>query len=230
MLDTRLLLVTDDPNTGQLWAYGLAQKGIKVMVAGSAKESRAFRAKDTFDLIVIDMYTPKLDGVQLCRELRLEFVNPILLITYAGSEPALLEAYQAGADECIVKPLSPALFLAKVMAWLRRSWTMPVEALDSVQAGKFRLDSARRQLVKDEKTAIKLTNLEFRLLYLLMSHPGQVLNTDMIVNQVWGYAGSGDSALLKNVVYRLRRKTEPDPSQPTYLQTIAGEGYTFQPM
>jgi DNA-binding response OmpR family regulator len=81
----------------------------------------------------------------------------------------------------------------------------------------------------EDGLAVGLTNLEFRVLHLLMSHPGQVLPAGLIVDRVWGYAGGGDSVLLKNVIYRLRRKIEPDAGEPRYLQTVAGEGYVFYP-
>lgn len=158
-----------------------------------------------------------------------EAVNPILLMTPRRHEAHLLEAYQAGVDECIVKPISPSLFLAKVKSWLRRSWTVPAEALNGVQAGDLQLDPARRELITATGSVVKLTNLEFRLLHLLMSHRGQVLDSNLIIDRVWGYTGGGNSVLLKNVVYRLRRKVEPDPSQPRYIQTATGERYTFQP-
>lgn len=151
-----------------------------------------------------------------------------MLLTPGRNEAHILEVYQAGVDECIVKPVSPSLFLAKVGAWLRRSWTIPAEAMEDLQVGDVRLEPARREVAIATGSAVKLTNLEFRLLHLLMTHRGQVLEPDVIIDRVWGYAGSGDSAALKNVVYRLRRKIEPDPSRPRYIQTVAGEGYTFQ--
>ncbi|MDX1522889.1 MAG: response regulator transcription factor [Anaerolineae bacterium] len=229
MINSRALLVSDDRPTGQIWAHGLGQKGLEVVLVGTAEETLKSWATETFDLVVIDVYTPRLDGIDLTRQLRTVAVNPILFLTYNTAEPHILEAYEAGVDECITKPISPPLFLAKVTAWLRRSWTVPAEALDNLEVGPFRLDPASRQLVQADQDSIKLTNLEFRLLHLLMSHQGQVLDTELIVDRVWGHSGDGDNTLLKNVVYRLRRKLEPNPSQPRYLQTMAGEGYSFGP-
>ena len=148
-------------------------------------------------------------------------------MAYFRDEPHLLEAYKAGVDECISKPIGIPLLQAKVTSWLRRSWTVPAESLDSLQAGLLRLDPACRHISFGNGTAVKLTNLEFRLLNLLMSHPNQILPSSLIVDRVWGYSGNGDSILLKNLVYRLRRKLEENPSQPRYLQTANGEGYVF---
>jgi two-component system response regulator RegX3 len=228
MIKTRVLLVSDDPEAGRVWTYALGQRDVQVVLLGSAKDALARWAEEAFDLVIIDVYTPQLDGIDLCRRLRAEAIAPILLFTPRGDETHILQAYQVGADECIVKPISPPLFLAKVRAWLRQAWTVSAEALDSLQAGELQLDPARRQVVTATGCAVKLTNLEFRILHLLMSHQGHVLESDTIVGRVWGYSGMGESALLKNVIYRLRRKIEPEPSQPRYIQTVAGVGYAFQ--
>jgi len=229
MMDAKVLLVSDDPETRQVWGYALSQQEIEVVPVESATGALDRWAEESFDLIVIDVHTPELDAIDICGRLRAEAINPILLFTPSRNEAHILEAYRAGVDECITKPIGPSLFLAKVRAWLRRSWTVPAEILDSLQVGDLRLDPARREVITATGSAVKLSNLEFRLLHLLMSHRGQVLVSDAIIVRVWGYAGGGDSTLLKNVVYRLRRKIEPDPSQPRYIQTVAGGGYTFQP-
>jgi DNA-binding response OmpR family regulator len=109
---------------------------------------------------------------------------------------------------------------------MRRSWTVTVEGLNSVKAGKHRLDPNRRSLINPEGTEIKLTNLEFRLLHLLMNRPGSVFSAEALVESIWGGYGNGDQILLKNVVYRLRRKIEADPGRPVFLQTGQG-GYSF---
>jgi DNA-binding response OmpR family regulator len=131
-------------------------------------------------------------------------------------------------DEYISTPIGTGLFLAKVRVWLRRCWTVSAEALETVQASEFQLDPVRRQLTLPGGSSFKLTNLEFRVLYLLMTHEGQVLMPDVLVTRVWGYGEGQEGALLKNVIYRLRRKLESDPNQPRYIQTVAGEGYKFQ--
>ncbi|MGH8248308.1 MAG: winged helix-turn-helix domain-containing protein, partial [Gammaproteobacteria bacterium] len=132
-----------------------------------------------------------------------------------------LEAYQAGVDECVLKPISPAIFLAKIMAWARRSWSEPMTPRT---AGRLRLDPARRSMVGSNNHEIKLTNLEFRLLHLLMSRPGYVFPTDEIIQTVWGT--QGDVVLLKNVIYRLRRKMEDEAEENHLIQTYPG-GYSF---
>jgi DNA-binding response OmpR family regulator len=229
-MDARLLLISDEPETRQVWGCMLHHKGIKVCPPRSIEEALERWTKDAFDMVIIDVYTPQLNEVELSRRLRAEVLNPILLFTFRQDESYVLEAYRAGVDECILKPISPLISGAKVMAWLRRSWTVSAEALPGFQVGDFCLDPTQRQVVIGTNQVIKLTNLEFRLLYLLMNHRGQVLETNLIIDRVWSnYNSGGDSILLKNLIYRLRHKIELDPHQPHYILTVAGEGYTFQP-
>jgi DNA-binding response OmpR family regulator len=225
----RILLVSDDPETGRIWNYALLQRGWQSSLVGTAQEAVARWADDVFEMIVVDVCSRGLDGLGLCRRLRTEAVVPILLLTSSGDEAHMLAAYAAGVSECIVKPVSPALLLSKVQAWLRCSGTVTTAALLTLSVGNFDLDPTRREVNTPWARAIRLTNLEFRLLHLLMSHPGEVLGSDVIIACVWGHASESDSVLLKNLVYRLRRKLESESGQPQCVQTISGVGYTFQP-
>jgi DNA-binding response OmpR family regulator len=162
----------------------------------------------------------------LCWKFREVSVAPILLLLPAYHETQILEAYTAGADEVVVKLTSPAIFLAKIMAWVRRSWLVPINRLSLVNAGKYRLDWSRRCLLGPDGQEVNLTSLEFRLLHLLMSRPRQIFSTEEILQSIWGAYGSSDQVMLKNVVYRLRKKIEADPSHPVLLQTWQS-GYSF---
>ena len=224
----RILHVTNDREVGEIWAYALRQMGLYVTLTASAVDALAAWEQDTFDLILIDVCAPDLDGIALARQLRALAANPILLFTNHCDEGYLIAAYTAGVDECAIKPVSPSLFLAKVRAWLRRAWMVPAAALQTFQAGPLRLDPVHRAVTLADGSTAKLTNLEFRLLHLLMSHPGQPLPADVIVDRVWGYTG-GDSVVLKNLVYRLRLKIEPPESPPRYIQTSPGGAYLFVP-
>ncbi len=222
-----VLLVSNDRDTGGIWAYALRQKDLQVTLVTSAAEALARWTRDPCELVLIDVCGPDLDGVELARRLRAGTVTPVVLFTHQHEEAHLLEAYHAGVDECVVKPVSPSLFLAKVHVWLRRCWSAPAHAQVDLESGALRLEASRQELSIGRAAPIRLTNLEFQVLYLLMSHQGQVLPTDLIVERVWGFTGEGNSALLKNVIYRLRRKIEPDPGQPRYLQTVGRQGYQF---
>ena len=224
---SRVLLVSNDREASNIWAFALRQIGLDPALTDTSAEALEWWSSDTFDLALIDVHGPDLDGIRLVGELRARAVNPIILFTPDGGEMHVIEAYRAGVDECVTKPVSPSLFVHKVRAWLRRSWTMPARALERLQSGPLSLDPARRELTTENGPTIKLTNLEFRVLYLLMRHRGHVLPSDLIVDRVWGVAGGGDGTLLKNVIYRLRQKMEPASGSPRFLRTVPGEGYVF---
>ena len=228
-IHAKVLIVCDDPDTCQTWAYCLKQKGVEVITSGLAHKVINQWTEEIPDLVVIDVNTSQQEGLVLCRRIREEMIIPILLFTPQNNESHILEAYQSGVDECVPKPVSPALFMAKVKVWLQRSWTVPAESLEVVQISHFKLDPHSRQLIKPPDKGIRLTNLEFRLLYLLMKNPGRILETEYIVERVWGYHGEGNSHLLKNLVYRLRRKIESEPSTSFHIHTEPGIGYKFQP-
>jgi len=142
-------------------------------------------------------------------------------------EEYILQAFDLGIDEYLPKPISPRLLVAKVNALLRRARSVPLASISSLRAGDIELSPERRTARLPQRPEIHLTNLEFRLLYCLMSNQEQVVPTETIIQKVWGYSGEGDHRLVKGLVRRLRRKIEPEPSQPRYVKTVAGIGYTF---
>ena len=223
----KIFVVCDQKDTAPVWGYILRHQGLTVILETSLDKAVDRWNFEMPDLVVIDVHVPHEDRMDLYKRFRAVSVAPILLFLPAYHEREILEAYEAGADEVVIKPISPAIFLAKIMAWMRRSWTVSTAELSQVKAGRHRLDPARRCLVNPQGFEIRLTNLEFRLLHLLMSRPGHTFSADDIIQAIWGGYDSGDQVLLKNVVYRLRRKLEADPSHPLFLQTGPG-GYRFQ--
>ena len=223
----KIFVVCDQSDTAAVWGYILRQQGLVVILETSLKNAIERWSDEIPDLVVIDVDVEQQDPIEIYKKFRAVSVAPILLFLPTHHETLILEAYAAGVDDVVVKPISPAIFLAKIVAWVRRSWTVPLDGLSPVRAGKHKLDPLRRCLIDLDGTEIRVTNLEFRLLLLLMSRPGHIFNTEDIVQSIWGRYGSGDQILLKNVVYRLRRKIEADPSHPALLQTWPG-GYSFQ--
>jgi two-component system KDP operon response regulator KdpE len=223
-----VLIASDDAPLASSWMNHLRQRDIAAILARSADEAIDQWAEQIPDLIAIDINSHPLEGIELCRSLRSEAVIPLLVTIPFDNEVQLLAAYQAGADEVIVRPVSPALFLAKVTAWLRRSWTVPAESLASLKVGDLYLVTTRREVITPAGKRVRLTNLEFRLLYLLMSNPDWTLSVDDILQRVWGHCEYGSGVILKNVIYRLRKKIEPDPSHPQHILTEAGLGYQFR--
>ena len=133
-----------------------------------------------------------------------------------------------GVDECIPKPIHPQVFEAKIKAWLRRSSNVPVDVLSSLKVDDLQLNPADRTVILENREPIHLTTLELRLLYYLMGRPGRTLTADELCQHVWSQY-QGDAVALKNLVYRLRRKIEVDPTHPNLLYTVPGVGYRFLP-
>jgi two-component system, OmpR family, KDP operon response regulator KdpE len=228
-LKTTVFMVSDDLESARIWAYSLEQAGLEVCQGGFNDKTLQVWSSEYPDLIILEGNHARMDVFTFCHQMRGEAAVPILLLASENHESYLMAAYQAGADDCIPPPVSPRLFLAKVKAWLRRAQVLPNAALEAIRAGDFGLDPDRRLLSIPSGQVVKLTNLETRLLFLLMNHPAWTLETDYLVDRVWGHFGDGDGILLKNLVYRLRRKIEPNPSQPCYLLTEGSLGYRFRP-
>ncbi len=222
----KILVVSNLQTTSPLWAFNVAHQRLNVILETHPGNTIQRWAETLPDLVVfdVDSETP---AIELITKLRDEAVLPILLLTSFRSDEFLLEAYQAGVDECVVKPIQAALFQAKVKAWLRRSWSIPVDMLDSLSVGNFHLVPSNRSLELDEGDSIHLTNLEFRLLYYLMARPGRTVTTKELCHHVWEHRSEGDAATLKNLVYRLRHKIEANPAHPHYVHTVVGVGYQF---
>ena len=223
----KIFVVCDRHDTAPIWGYILRQQGLIVILEYVIEKAIDRWTTEMPDLVVIDVNIEKQDPMELYRNFRALSVAPILLFLPVHHETRILDAYADGVDEVVVKPISPPIFLAKIMAWVRRSWIMPTNGLSLVNAGKHKLDPARHCIIDPNDQEIKLTNLEFRLLHLLMSRPSHIFPVDDLIETIWGGFGHGDQVLLKNVVYRLRKKIEKDPSHPLLLQTHQG-GYSFQ--
>lgn len=218
----RVYVVCDQSATAPIWGYLIREKGLVAILETVVARAMDHALEDIPDLIVIDINAPHAQRIELCKRYRALSSSPILLFLPANNENEILEAYQTGVDECVVKPVSPAIFLAKILAWAKRSWSQPMSPL---RTGPLKLDPAHRSAVAATGQEVRLTNLEFRLLHLLMSRPGYIFKAEEIMQTVWGME-EADLALLKNVVYRLRRKLEEEASETSLIQTRPG-GYSF---
>lgn len=223
----KILVVCNCPDTAVLWGFILREKGLSVVIERSPERAIDRWSREMPDVVAIDMECRDQECVELCKTFRSISRAPILFLLPSHHETVILDAYRAGVDEVVVKPVSPMIFQAKILAWARRSWTVPVAGLDSLQAGGHHLDPVRHCLVRPGGTELRLTNLEFNLLHLLMRRPGQVCTTDELIRSIWGTFENGDHILVRNVVYRLRKKVEADPAHPRILLTWPG-GYSFQ--
>lgn len=225
-LARRALILSDDAEAARVWSYALTRRGIEPAIREINQTSTLETDFDGHDLIIIDHYGPETDIFPLCQQVRANSLEPILLVTYATDERFHLKAYGMGVEECVVKPIGIPLLVAKTLAWLNRATVRKTETRE-LQVADFRIDPQQRLLTTPEHKTIKLSTLESRLLVILMANRNRVLESQLLVERVWFGYEETEIRLLKNLIYRLRRKIELDPEQPRYIQTVAGLGYMF---
>jgi two-component system, OmpR family, response regulator MtrA len=179
------------------------------------------------DLILFDCDLPETEFIEIVKSVRYETTIPVVAILQQTKTDTQIKFYQAGVDDCLFKPFDQDLFLAKMKIWLRRSWAIPADTLGPLKFGNLQLVPSERIIILENGEKKRLTNLEFRLLYCLMSQPQRIFNSEGLIRQVWGSHGDGDLTTLKNIIYRLRQKIETDATDPKFIKTIVGTGYQF---
>jgi DNA-binding response OmpR family regulator len=227
IVERKILIVVDNIEAGQVWEGAIRQLiNCSVILCKTSEVLAGQLTKESLDLILVEPKQSTANELTFCQKLRETTIIPLLLMHDKCNEDYILSAYHAGIDEFICKPVSPFLLVAKIQAWLNRSWTVPVKTLHTLQNAGLTLKPLQRQVVTRDGQPVQLTNLEFRLLYLLMGNPGRPISTEQILDKVWDDY-QGDSVQLKNVIYRLRRKIEPDSTRPIFIHTVSGYGYGF---
>ncbi len=230
-MKSKLLLITERPDIVHVQVQMLAQSGIEVseLSYSIAKNKTSAADLNDYNLILLNIFEEKNNSLELCRRLRAEYHSPILMFAYEYNERYLLHAYEAGADDCLVQPLSMPLMLAKVQAWLRRT-EHKEGGKGHLEVHNFKFDPVKNELVTPEDTLVRLSKLEARFLHLLIVNSGRIVSTDLILQRVWpdSIANEGDRHMLKALVHRLRRKIEPNPNAPEYIHTVPHEGYSFR--
>ena len=221
----KVLIVSNKQNTGPLWVFSLQQQKLTAVMEPNPSNALQRWEKEVPDLILLDLNLPNVSTLELIRSLRREMLIPILLLTSAWREEEVLEAYAAGIDDHLLKPVSPSLLQAKIKVWLKRSASISIDVLNPIKVGTLQLFPSEKTLLLHNGGAARLTNLELRLLFYLMNRPGQIVTIEELNQRVWGYNAEADNTMLKNVVYRLRRKIETDPANPLIIQTVSGIGY-----
>jgi len=218
----KALIVDDDLVLADVIAFTLKREGFEVILAHDGLTALERCEKESPDIIVLDVNIPRLDGFQVCRRIREHANTPIILLTVRGEEDDILQGFDIGADDYIVKPFSPRQLVARTKAVLRRAGQTPPSLIRKV--GDLTLDPGRRELTIKNGEPIALTQLENRLLDYLMMNLGQVLTMESIIDYVWGPQGA-DRDMLRQLIYRLRVKIEPNPSDPYFIKTVPGLGY-----
>ncbi len=226
-MDARILLVEDDPSIREVTAIGLRAAGFDVETAPDGAAALERWRQSGPDLVLLDVMLPRLDGLEVCREIRRESTVPIVMLTARGETIDVVVGLEAGADDYVKKPFEMPELVARIRAALR-SRRATIEAggagAASLELGPLAIDLAGRT-VRRGSEEIALTRTEFDLLVELAQRPGQVPTRDQLLDRVWGYDYLGDSRLVDVALGRVRAKVERDPANPELLLTVRGSGY-----
>jgi len=224
---SRVLVVDDEPQITRVLKTVLSSQGYQVRTAAEGESALASFSEWHPELVITDLYMPRMDGLELCRRIRAVSSVPIIVLSVKGEERSKVEALDSGADDYVTKPFGTDELLARVRAALRRSGVSP-EEVASFEAGNFRIDlDARRVHIRGQE--VRLTPKEFDLFVYLARHPNRVLTHRTLLEAVWGEASQEQPEYLRVFMGQLRKKLEEDPSNPRYLVTEPWVGYRFNP-
>jgi DNA-binding response OmpR family regulator len=227
----RILLVDDEHAIQTLLSYPLRKDGYEVVQATDGRAALARFAEGSYDLVVLDLMLPQVDGLEVCRRIRARSTVPIIMLTARAEEIDKVVGLELGADDYITKPFSMREFRSRVKAALRRADMQPH---DSSPTGDSPLDVAGlridfdKRAVRVREAPVQTTFVEFEILAALASHPGRVYTREMLLTRIWGDAAYRDPRTIDVHIRHLREKLELDAKQPEYLFTVRGVGYRFR--
>ena len=220
------LLISQNPDERAILSMVLQRAGVAVTTAQELERGMKSWFERPADLILLAIPG---DPVAHVRRVRTDTEVPVVVVVDTITEDTHCELLEQGTDLVVSRPFSARLLIAQLRILLRRAGNVPISSLPTLSLAGLTLDPAARTVQVESKPARRLTHLEFRLLYTLMTHPGQILPPELIVERVWGYSGQGDKELVRGLVSRLRAKVEPEPRIPRYIITQPGVGYAFDP-
>jgi DNA-binding response OmpR family regulator len=227
----RILLVDDEQPIQTLLSYPLRRDGYEVVQATDGREALDRFDEQPFDLVVLDLMLPRIDGLEICRRLRSRSSVPIIMLTAKSEEIDKVVGLELGADDYITKPFSLREFSSRIKAALRRAEmsrpaeTQPDEA--PLVVGDLRIDFPKRS-VRARGSEAQLTFVEFEILAALARAPGRVFTRDMLLSRIWGDSAYRDPRTIDVHIRHVREKIERDPKDPEYLHTVRGVGYRFR--
>ena len=224
---TTVLVVDDEPIVRDVVVRYLEQEGYRTLQAGDGDSARVLLEQETPSLVVLDLMMPGTDGLTLCRWIRSRSELPVIMLTALGEEADRIDGLEIGADDYVTKPFSPRELVTRVKAVLRRSTPNAAKA-ERIEVDDLLIDAASRQAHKHGQL-LKLTTIEFELLWHFASHPNRVFSRQQLMERVWGYTSALDTGTVTVHIRRLRQKIEDDPARPRHLQTVWGTGYRFTP-
>ncbi|MDD5127540.1 MAG: response regulator transcription factor [Dehalococcoidales bacterium] len=224
---THILVVDDDPAILRLLCTNLKARGYQVSTAADGEECLKLAESNFVDLIILDIMMPRLDGVEVCRRIRTWSNVPIVVLSARGDEKDKVKCLELGADDYLTKPFGIAELMARVNTALRHSGSArTAPAKSGFTSGELEINFAMRKVSVGGKE-VTLTPTEFSLLQHLAVNTDKVLTHNMILQSVWGSEYSTEKEYLRVFVGRLRKKIEPDPKNPRYIQTVPGVGYNL---
>jgi len=222
----RILVVEDDGGIAFGLKVDFESEGYAVDIESDGQHALDRAARQSFDLLLLDVMLPGKDGFEICRSLRRQGVRtPIIMLTARAQEAEKVMAFEWGADDYVTKPFSPSELRARVKAVLRRT--------ESGQSPAFRFGDAEMDLERCEfrraDAPVELTALEFKILAVFVEHRGKMLSRQKLLDLAWGCGAAVTDRVVDNHVLALRRKIEPDPAHPRFLRSVRGMGYRFEP-
>ncbi|MCI9557490.1 response regulator transcription factor [Oscillospiraceae bacterium 50-16] len=220
----KILVVDDEQVLVKGIKFNLEHEGYQVEVGCDGEQAVDLAREGSFDLILLDLMMPKLDGFEACMRIREFSAVPIIMLTAKGEDMDKLMGFECGADDYITKPFNLLELKARVRALLRRSGASEQRQSSILEAGHIRLDAGQRSAWRDG-VEVELTAKEFDLMELLLRNPGRVYSRENLLNVVWGYEYIGDYRTVDVHIRRLREKLELDPASPEYIRTKWGVGY-----
>jgi DNA-binding response OmpR family regulator len=227
----RILLVDDEQSIQTLLSYPLRKEGYDVVQATDGRQALDRFEEAPFDLVVLDLMLPKVDGLEVCRQLRSRSAVPIIMLTAKSEEIDKVVGLELGADDYITKPFSMREFSSRIKAALRRAEMRysgdPGIAETPLQAHELRIDFSKRS-VRIRGDDAELTFVEFEIIAALARAPGRVFTRDMLLSRIWGDSAYRDPRTIDVHIRHLREKIERDPKDPEYLFTVRGVGYRFR--
>lgn len=226
MMAKKILVVDDEKPISDIIKFNLNKEGFEVITAFDGEEALTKTETESPDLILLDLMLPKIDGLEVARQIRKSKNTPIIIISAKDDEIDKILGLEMGADDYVTKPFSNRELVARVKANLRRSDIIP-EKTDKnsiIKIGNLEIDTDAYTVKKNNKT-IELTNREYELLVYLARHVGQVMTREHLLQKIWDYDYFGDGRTVDVTIRRLREKVEDIPSNPTFLITKRGIGY-----
>jgi two-component system OmpR family response regulator len=228
-----ILIVDDHREIRELVSRALAKEGFRVSSAADGRAMRQALTESRVDLILLDLMLPGEDGLSLCRGLRSRSSIPIIMLTAKGDEVDRVIGLEMGADDYLPKPFGSRELVARIKAVLRRSRetgvASPIERPKHYRFGRWRLNTDRRELIRDDAMVVPLSAGEYDLLVVLAERPQRVLSRDQLLDLARGRTATTLDRSIDTQVSRLRRKLEEDPTNPSIIKTVWGGGYMFAP-